>query len=358
MNRRESINIWSCHSMNYFFRNFILLLHADDSSSKQPASRCDTTQSKFGFINSSTDEGNSTATDQVPSHKTQPDINAKTGFDIDLNLDLGLDFELDPLRSKSQQDLCLKGRGGLDLEGIDFSSDLDLSISKEDSDDDDDDDEDIRKRLDKLQKDDRDVENIKQEHGIDDRCSDKSFKQRNTEVCDDGEDKDEKYMYNTLQMTKSNEHEKTTADNFEEQIVNRNSKSKFGFISGSSLTGNSAAHDAVSSRDHQKNFTEGEFNIDPEDLSDDVCLDAEAERAGGNVMASSSLYDLELDVGEMLEVLQEAHAAAEQQMRYVSRCRGSSLFQYVHRREFDMMRVIFYCLQYLKERRKKNETHV
>lgn len=241
--------------------------------------------SKFGFINSSNSEKCPEATDPTPS--SQEHIRT-SHTDTDLNFDLNLDFELDPLKPglKPGHRPTL-GVRGTDLEGIDFSRSVNTEVSSEDCS--------VGKekettRLGGISSGDK----TGQQTISDPEKSNKldSVRDCNNEKSDD--------VYDGRQVTSIQPIGEIHAD----QNVTVKA-SKFGFVSSTDIDSKQVSIKLQNDR--------GSEDTDIGSVSRVKELAGREERDA--LKPGTSLYDLELDIGDTLEVLQEAHVASEQQLR-------------------------------------------
>ncbi|XP_030855026.1 E3 ubiquitin-protein ligase BRE1 [Strongylocentrotus purpuratus] len=199
---------------------------------------------------------------QTRSKRTTPGVN----FDIDLDLD----FELDPLRPGLKQDTGQVTQG-TDLEGIDFSKDVDLDALLEEC-------------------------NINVKTDAPANKEDK-FEDARAELERERDQKgrDNLDMEMSSSEPKGKEEKELNIDDEHKGHTAVSSESKFGFISDS----------------------DGDDNQIPTECSSRTIDDVSSIslRTKNPDDGASSLYDIELDVQDTLDVLLESHAASEHQLR-------------------------------------------
>lgn len=208
---------------------------------------------------------------QVDDPAPRPQTRYKrTTPDVDFDIDLDLDFELDPLRPGLKQDMGQVTQG-TDLEGINFSKDVDLDALLEECN--------INVKTDApANKEDKfedarpELEREQDQKGRDDLDMDMS----------------------SSELKGKEEQELDTDDDHQGHNV-VSSESKFGFISAS----------------------DGDDNQIPTECSSRTVDDVSPISYGTKNPddGASSLYDIELDVQDTLDVLLESHAASEHQLR-------------------------------------------
>ncbi|XP_071485800.1 uncharacterized protein [Diadema antillarum] len=277
----------------------------------------DDPSSKFGFITAQASHSREPVRQATDHQGIGPPTGS--GVDVDLDFDMDLDFELDPLRPDLQSSESRRDGRGFELEGINFSIDLDQTDKNDchiGSDvtalpvrqpkqcvaEVDDADSSLGPTAGELKDSNKsgvhgnpnsDITASKDEHT---ENAGRSRDSRNLPPINDGG------VVGT-KPTRENTLEGHSANTLDAP------SSQFGFISKTS-------RECLEERDavpvvcpSSRNFYGGES---VSRKNDDRALDGVTGSAGAT---SSSLYDLDLDISDTLEVLQEAQAAADQQFR-------------------------------------------